>query len=65
MSNKIELFVYKAHYIINKIQGSLLRNNKTDLCDINNNIDKQTLLHKGLSLSSIISIKGNIGIIDN
>lgn len=65
MNNKTELFTYKAHYIINKIQGSLFGNNKTDLCDINNIVNEHTLLHKGLSLSSIINIKGNIGVVDD
>ncbi|BBB22565.1 hypothetical protein CVPH_0497 [Abyssogena phaseoliformis symbiont OG214] len=60
MSSKIESFIYKAHYIFNKIQGSLSGNNKTDLCDINNIVNEYTLLHKGLSLSSVISIKGII-----
>ena len=64
MSNKIELFVYKANYVINKLQASVFGNSKPDLCDINNTIDNNTILHKDLTLSSIINIKGNIGIVD-
>lgn len=63
--NKLDSFIFKTHYTIDKIIMALSKNRKSDLTDYIQILNKNTLLSDASNIASTIEITGIIGSVDN